>query len=413
MKHIIILGDGMADWPSASLGNQTLLQHSHTPYMDMLASKGRTGKLITVSDGFHPGSEVANMSVMGYNLPKVYEGRGPLEAASIGVELQPGDMAMRCNIVCIEGEILKNHSAGHITTEEADVLVKYLQEHLGDERVQFHTGVQYRHLLVIKGGNKHLDCTPPHDVPLHPFRPLMVKAETPEAQDTADLLNDLILKSQELLKNHPLNLKRMAEGKDSANSIWPWSPGYRPKMEPLSVMYPSIQRGSVISAVDLINGIGVYAGLRRISVEGATGLYDTNYENKVSAALEALKTDDLVYLHIEASDEAGHEGNFDLKRLTIENLDKRVVGPVYEAVKDWEEPVSIAVLPDHPTPCELRTHTAEPVPFLIYYPGIEPDDVQTFDEIACREGIYGVMKENEFMNEFINSPQITQIITDK
>ena len=398
---MIILGDGMADWPSASLGNQTLLQYSHTPYMDMLASKGRTGQLITVSDGFHPGSEVANMSVMGYNLPKVYEGRGPLEAASIGVELQPGDMAMRCNIVCIEGELLKNHSAGHISTEEAGVLVKYLQEHLGNEQVQFHIGVQYRHLLVIKGGNKHLDCTPPHDVPLHPFRPLLVKAEVTEAQETADLLNDLILKSQELLKNHPLNLKRMAEGKDPANSIWPWSPGYRPQMEPLSVMYPQIKRGSVISAVDLINGIGVYAGLRRIPVEGATGLYDTNYENKVSAALEALKTDDLVYLHIEASDEAGHEGNFDLKRLTIENLDKRVVGPIYEAVKDWEEPVSIAVLPDHPTPCELRTHTSEPVPFLIYYPGIEPDAVQTFDEVACKEGIYGVMKENEFMNEFI------------
>ena len=398
---MIILGDGMADWPSASLGNQTLLQYSHTPYMDMLASKGRTGQLITVSDGFHPGSEVANMSVMGYNLPKVYEGRGPLEAASIGVELQPGDMAMRCNIVCIEGELLKNHSAGHISTEEAGVLVKYLQEHLGNEQVQFHTGVQYRHLLVVKGGNKHLDCTPPHDVPLHPFRPLMVKAEVPEAQETADLLNDLILKSQELLKNHPLNLKRMAEGKDPANSIWPWSPGYRPQMEPLSVMYPQIKRGSVISAVDLINGIGVYAGLRRIPVEGATGLYDTNYENKVSAALEALRTDDLVYLHIEASDEAGHEGNFDLKQLTIENLDKRVVGPIYEAVKDWEEPVSIAVLPDHPTPCELRTHTSEPVPFLIYYPGIEPDEVQIFDEVACKEGIYGVMKENEFMNEFM------------
>ena len=398
---MIILGDGMADWPSASLGNQTLLQYSHTPYMDMLASKGRTGQLITVSDGFHPGSEVANMSVMGYNLPKVYEGRGPLEAASIGVELQPGDMAMRCNIVCIEGELLKNHSAGHISTEEAGVLVKYLQEHLGNEQVQFHIGVQYRHLLVIKGGNKHLDCTPPHDVPLHPFRPLLVKAEVTEAQETADLLNDLILKSQELLKNHPLNLKRMAEGKDPANSIWPWSPGYRPQMEPLSVMYPQIKKGSVISAVDLINGIGVYAGLRRIPVEGATGLYDTNYENKVSAALEALKTDDLVYLHIEASDEAGHEGNFDLKQLTIENLDKRVVGPIYEAVKDWKEPVSIAVLPDHPTPCELRTHTSEPVPFLIYYPGIEPDEVQTFDEVACKEGIYGVMKENEFMNEFI------------
>ena len=391
----------MADWTSERYGGKTLLQHSDTPYMDQLACMGRTGRLITVAPGFHPGSEVANMSVMGYDLPKVYEGRGPLEAASIGVDLQPGDMAMRCNILCVEGDILKNHSAGHITTEEADVLVKHLQEHLGNERIHFYTGVQYRHLLVIKGGNKHIDCTPPHDVPLQPFRPLLVKAEVPDAQETAELINELIFKSQDLLANHPLNLQRIAEGKDPANSIWPWSPGYRPQMEPLSVMYPSIQNGSVISAVDLINGIGVYAGLRRIEVEGATGLYNTNYENKVAAALEALKTDDFVYLHIEASDEAGHEGDYDLKQLTIENLDKRVVGPIYEAVKNWDEPVAIAVLPDHPTPCELRTHTAEPVPFLIYYPGIEPDSVQTFDEVACVEGVYGVMKENEFMNEFM------------
>lgn len=401
MKHIIILGDGMADWPAKSLGNKTLLQYSDTPYMDKLARMGRTGRLITVAPGFHPGSEVANMSVMGYDLPKVYEGRGPLEAASIGVELQPGDMAMRCNIICIEGENIKNHSAGHITTEEADVLIKYLEEKLGTDRVRFYTGVQYRHLLVIKGGNKHLDCTPPHDVPLKPFRPLMVKAEVPEAQETADLINSLILKSQELLAEHPINKKRIAEGKDPANSIWPWSPGYRPQMEPLSEKYPGLKQGSVISAVDLINGIGYYAGLRRIAVEGATGLYNTSYENKVAAALEALKTDDFVYLHIEASDEAGHEGDFKLKQFTIENLDKRAVGPIYEAVKDWDEPVSIAVLPDHPTPCELRTHTDEPVPFLIYYPGIQPDSVQTFDEESCMEGIYGVMKEDEFMNEFM------------
>lgn len=401
MKHIIILGDGMADWPAKSLGNKTLLQYSDTPYMDKLARMGRTGRLITVAPGFHPGSEVANMSVMGYDLPKVYEGRGPLEAASIGVELQPGDMAMRCNIICIEGDNIKNHSAGHITTEEADVLIKYLEEKLGTDRVHFYTGVQYRHLLVIKGGNKHLDCTPPHDVPLKPFRPLMVKAEVPEAQETAELINSLILKSQELLAGHPINKKRIAEGKDPANSIWPWSPGYRPQMEPLSEKYPGLKQGSVISAVDLINGIGYYAGLRRIAVQGATGLYNTNYENKVAAALAALKTDDFVYLHIEASDEAGHEGDIKLKQFTIENLDKRAVGPIYEAVKDWDEPVSIAVLPDHPTPCELRTHTDEPVPFLIYYPGIEPDSVQTFDEEACMEGSYGVMKEDEFMNEFM------------
>ena len=484
MKHIIILGDGMADWPAESLGNKTLLQYSSTPYMDKLAAMGRTGRLVTVAPGFHPGSEVANMSVMGYNLPKVYEGRGPLEAASIGVELQPGDMAMRCNIICIEDEKIKNHSAGHITTEEADVLVRYLEEKLGSDRIHFYTGVQYRHLLVIKGGNKQLDCTPPHDVPLQPFRPLMVKAEVPEAQETAGLINNLILASQELLADHPVNQKRIAEGKDPANSIWPWSPGYRPQMEPLSGKYPAIKKGAVISAVDLINGIGHYAGLRRIAVEGATGLYNTNYENKVAAALEALKTDDFVYLyieasdeaghegyrpqmeplsgkypaikkgavisavdlingighyaglrriavegatglyntnyenkvaaalealktddfvylHIEASDEAGHEGDFKLKQFTIENLDKRVVRPVYEAVKDWDEPVAIAVLPDHPTPCELRTHTAEPVPFLIYYPGIEPDCVQTFDEVACVEGSYGILKEDEFMNEFM------------
>ncbi len=401
MKHIIILGDGMADWAVPSLGNKTLLQAAHTPYMDRLAAQGRTGMLKTVADGFHPGSEVANMSVMGYDLPKVYEGRGVLEAASIGVELEPGDMAMRCNIVCIEGDLLKNHSAGHITTEEADVLIKYLDEQLGNDRIHFYTGVQYRHLLVIKGGDKRVACVPPHDVPLKPFRPNLVKALCPEAQPTADLLNRLILQSQELLARHPINLKRQAAGKDPANSIWPWSPGYRPEMELLSQKYPQIQRGAVITAVDLIRGIGHYAGLRCIEVEGATGLYTTNYEGKAQAAIDALRTDDFVYLHIEASDEAGHEGNVDLKLKTIEYLDSRALGPICEAVKDWDEPVAIAVLPDHPTPCEWRTHTNDPIPFLIYYPGIEPDSVQTYDEVACQKGAYGMLEKDEFMNLFM------------
>ncbi len=402
MKHLIILGDGMADWAVPSLGNKTLLQYADTPYMDRLAKMGKTGMLKTVADGFHPGSEVANMSVMGYDLPTVYEGRGVLEAASIGVDLQPNDMAMRCNLVCVEGELLKNHSAGHISTEDADVLIKYLEEKLGNDKVHFYTGVQYRHLLVIKGGDKHVACVPPHDVPLKPFRPNLVKALRPEAEETATLLNDLIMKSQELLANHPLNLKRVAEGKDPANSIWPWSPGYRPKMEPLSDKYPSIKKGSVITAVDLIRGIGHYAGLRCIDVEGATGLYNTNYEGKAQAAIEALKTDDFVYLHIESSDEAGHEGDVPLKLKTIEYLDRRAVGPIYEAVKDWDEPVAIAVLPDHPTPCELRTHTAEPIPFLIYYPGIEPDNVSTYDEVACQKGEYGLLDKDEFMNLFMD-----------
>ena len=402
MKYLIILGDGMADWVVPSLGNKTLLQYAHTPNMDRLARMGRTGMLKTVADGFHPGSEVANMSVLGYDLNEVYEGRGVLEAANIGVDLAPDEIAARCNLVCVEDDILKNHSSGHITTEEADILIQYLQQQLGDERVSFHTGVQYRHLLVIKGGDKRLDCTPPHDVPLQPFKPLMVKPEVPEAQDTADLVNRLILRSQELLAQHPLNLKRIAEGKDPANSIWPWSFGNRPHMRPLSAMYPTLQRGSVISAVDLINGIGYYAGLRRISVEGATGLYDTNYENKAAAALEALKTDDFVYLHIEASDEAGHEGDVELKLSTIENLDRRAVGPIVEALEAWDEPVTVAILPDHPTPCAHRTHTAEPVPFLIYRPGIEPDSVQTFDEFACQQGAYGLLEKDGFIKAMLN-----------
>ena len=402
MKYLIILGDGMADWAVPSLGNKTLLQYADTPNMDRLARLGRTGMLKTVADGFHPGSEVANMSVLGYDMPTVYEGRGVLEAANIGVELAPDEIAARCNLVCIEGDILKNHSSGHITTEEADVLIQYLQKELGDDRISFHTGVQYRHLLVIKGGDKRLDCTPPHDVPLKPFRPLMVKAEVPEAQATADLVNDLIIRSQELLARHPLNLKRIAEGKDPANSIWPWSFGNRPNMRPLNEMYPQLRRGSVISAVDLINGIGYYAGLRRIAVEGATGLYDTNYENKAAAALEALKTDDLVYLHVEASDEAGHEGDVELKLRTIENLDHRVIGPIMKVLETWEEPVAITVLPDHPTPCVHRTHTAEPVPFVIYYPGIESDGVQTFDEVSCQQGAYGLLEKDEFIKHFIS-----------
>lgn len=400
MKHIIILGDGMADEPIASLGGLTPLQYAQTPYMDELAREGVTGRLKTVADGFHPGSEVANMAVLGYDLPTVYEGRGVLEAASIGVELQPGDMAMRCNLICVEGEILKNHSAGHITTEEADELIRYLNEQLGSERIHFYTGVSYRHLLVIKGGDKRVACTPPHDVPLHPFRPLLVKAEVPEAQATADLLNELILRSQELLKNHPVNLRRQAEGKDMANSIWPWSPGYRPAMRTLKEMY-GFERGAVISAVDLIRGIGVYAGLKVLHVEGATGLYDTNYEGKAQAALEALKENDFVYLHIEASDEAGHEGDVALKIKTIENLDRRAVGPIYEAVKQWDEPVAIAVLPDHPTPCAVRTHTNQPVPFLIWKPGEAPDGVTRFDEFAVAEGKYGVLEKDQFIKEFL------------
>ena len=400
MKTLIILGDGMADEPIAELGGQTPLQYARTPHMDRLAAAGVTGRLKTVADGFHPGSEVANMSVLGYDLPTVYEGRGVLEAASMNVDLQPGEIAMRCNLVCVEGDLLKNHSAGHITTGEAEELMAYLDERLGSDRVKFYPGVSYRHLLVLKRGDKHLLCTPPHDIPLQPFAPYLVRAERPEAEETAAFLNELILRSQDILPAHPVNQKRAREGKDMANSIWPWSPGERPAMQTLRELY-GIGRGSVISAVDLIRGIGVYAGLKVIEVEGATGLYDTNYEGKAAAALEALRTDDFVYLHVEASDEAGHEGDAQLKVRTIENLDSRIVGPVVEALRTWNEPVAIAVLPDHPTPCAIRTHTAEPVPFLIYKPGMEPDAVTRFDEISVRAGRYPLLEKNQFIKELL------------
>ncbi len=400
MKYIIILGDGMADEPMESLNNKTAIQAANTPYMDLLARMGRNGLLDTIPEGFSPGSEIANLSVLGYDVPKVYEGRGVLEAASIGINVLPGEIAMRCNLVSIDGDILKNHSSGHISTAEATELINFLEEKLGDEQFSFHPGVSYRHVLKIKNGNKNINCTPPHDIPEKPFEPHLVKAVN-EADDAAKSLNDLIYKSQELLKNHPINKKRIREGKDPANSIWPWSPGNRPNMKPLSDMFP-IKSGAVISAVDLIRGIGVYAGLEVIMVKGATGLYDTNYEGKAEAALNALKEHDFVYLHIEASDEAGHEGDAPLKVKTIEYLDERIVKTIYEEVKNWKEPVTIAILPDHPTPCAIRTHTKDPIPFIIWHRDIEPDSVQVYDEFAAREGGYGLLHSNQFMNSIFN-----------
>ena len=391
----------MADWHCEELGGRTLLQYADTPHFDRLAQMGRNGLVQTVQEGFHPGSEVANSSILGYDQNLVYEGRGPLEAASIGVELEPGDLALRCNLVCIQGDVLKNHSCGRLETEEGDVFIRYLQEHLGSDRVHFYTGVQYRHLLVIKGGDKRLQCTPPHDIPGKPFRPYMLKAECPQAEDTARLLTELVYKSQELLRYHPLNQSRMDAGLDPANSIWPWGGGYRPAMQPLTATYPQIRSGAVITAVDLIRGIGHYAGLRIINVNGATGLYDTNYEGKAAAAIEALRTDDFVYLHVEASDEAGHDGSVPLKLQTIEDLDHRLLAPILAELDTWDQPVSIALLPDHPTPCLHRTHTSEPVPFCIWHRGIEPDSVQTFDEDAARLGSYGQLQPGQFIREFM------------
>lgn len=402
MKYLIILGDGMSDQPEAEHGGLTPLMAARIPHIDGLAALGRSGLLKTVPEKLHPGSEVANLAVLGYDVEAVFEGRGVIEAASIGVQLEPGDLGLRCNLICIAEEKIKNHSAGHIPTAEAIELIHYLDAQLGSERIKFYPGVSYRHLLVIKGGNKSLKCTPPHDVPGAPVAGVLPAATAAAGEDTARLLLELIAKSRQLLASHPINLRRQQAGKDPANSIWPWSPGYKPAMPTLKEMF-GIQSGAVISAVDLIQGIGVYAGLDVIKVEGATGLFDTNYEGKAQAAIEALKTRDFVYLHIEASDEAGHEGDYDLKVKTIEYLDGRIVKILLDGIARMDEPVAIAVLPDHPTPWKLKTHTRDAVPFLIYKPGMQPDAVSRYDEVAARDGGYGLLESREFMRELLKT----------
>ena len=418
MKHIIILGDGMADLPVERLGGKTLLQYAHKPMMDKLAREGRCGRLITVPEGFPPGSEVANTAILGYDLNKVYEGRGPLEAASIGYEMQPDDFAIRCNIITLEEGKIITHNGGNLETDDARVLIDYLNETLakpinereGCQRVTFICGIQYRHLLIIKGGNKNIICNPPHDHPNEEWQPLLVQAEEQEEHDegarlsasqTASLLNELILKSQELLAKHPYNLAKAAKGERQANSIWPWSGGYRPSMQTLMEQFPEIKSGSVISAVDLIQGIGKYAGLKIIKVPGATGLANTNYEGKAKAAIEAMKSDNFIFVHVEATDEAGHDGDLELKLRAISYLDQRLIKPIVEAAEASDEKVCIAVLPDHLTPVELRVHVGEPVPFLIWYPGIQADDVQTYDEVSCVSGSYGLLRLREFMEAFM------------
>lgn len=399
----------MADHPIERLGGKTLLEYARPEYMNRLAKMGRTGRLQTIPSGFAPGSEVANTSILGYDLNKVYEGRGPLEAASIGYELHPDDLALRCNIISLADGNIITHNGGNLETADAYVLIQELNKYLGDDRVRFITGIQYRHLLVIRGGSKHIVCAPPHDHPNEPWEKLLVKAEDNApvepgrmtAEETAELINRLIIESQRILSAHPFNRNRATKGERQANSIWPWGGGYRPSMQPLTQLYPQIKSGTVISAVDLIRGIGHYAGLKIVSVEGATGLANTNYEGKAQAAIEALQHDDFVFVHVEATDEAGHDGYLELKLRAIDYLDKRLIKPVYEAVCQMNEPVCIAILPDHPTPVEMRIHVDEPVPFLIWHPGIEADAVEHYDEVSCVSGSYGMLKLNEFMNQLM------------
>ncbi|MBP5364832.1 MAG: cofactor-independent phosphoglycerate mutase [Bacteroidales bacterium] len=397
MKYLVILADGAADEPIAELGNRTVLQAANKPNIDALCRMSATGMLKTVPDSLHPGSEVANMTIMGYETEKLYQGRGVLEAAAIGIDFGPDDLVMRCNIVTVNDGILVNHSGGHISTEDAGQLIDELNAKLANDRVRFYKGVSYRHILIIKGGKNDFTMTPPHDVPSAKVDDVMPKPIGSQS-DTCDLVSDLMRRSQAILEQHPINIARRKAGKPMANHIWPWSAGFKPEMPTIQEIYPKIKSGAVISAVDLIFGIGRLGGLRPIQVEGATGLYNTNFEGKAQAAIDALRTSDYVYLHMEAPDEAGHEGNFRLKVQTIEDIDRKVVGPIMKEVSSWTDDVCIAFLPDHPTPCAVKTHTRSEIPFILYKKGLPADDVAQYDEVSCQQGSLGHLVLTQFMD---------------
>ena len=399
MKYLIVLGDGMADRPIQTLEGKTPLMAVSKPNIDLLAQNGRNGMLKTIPDDMPTGSAVANLGVMGYDSHKYFKGRGVLEAANLDIDIGEDDLVLRCNLMCLDDENIKNHSAGHISTSEASELIDALNRELSDDSVRFYSGISFKHVLVIKNGNPEISCTPPHDHPGENCNDLMVQSSSSAGAETADLINNLIIRSRKILKDHPVNRLRVERGRDPANTIWPWSPGTRPVMPSFKELYGLT--GAVISGVDLINGIGVYAGMDVVRVEGATGLYDTNYEGKASAAIESLKTHDFLYLHVEATDEAGHDGDLDLKMKCIEYLDRRIVKYILDHKDEIGDDLTIAVLPDHPTPVEMRIHTREPIPFVIMKPGESPDDVQIYDEESAKAGSYGEIEGADFIKLLI------------
>jgi len=354
--------------------------------------------LQTLPDGMPTGSAVANLSILGYDPRQFFEGRAVFEAANQKIELMEDDIAIRCNFISVENGKIKNHSADHISTDEAKTLIKSLNEKLGSDKIKFFSGVGYRNLIILHGKefSKEIECTPPHDILGKKIEEFMVKGN----KTTSKKLNSLIIKSNEILENHPINLERIKRGKHKANYIWPWSPGKKPNMKKYIDIYG--KKGAVISAVDLINGIGVYAGFDVIRVKGATGLYDTNYEGKADAVIQALKNYDFVFCHVEASDEAGHDGDVKLKIKTIENLDNRLISNILKRLDEIDDDVSIAVLPDHFTPCKLKTHTTEPVPFLIWNSNKKSDMVEKYNEETCKKASLGLLKGDEFIREFFS-----------
>jgi 2,3-bisphosphoglycerate-independent phosphoglycerate mutase len=404
MKYVIFLGDGMADHPIPELEGKTPLMVAKKPAMDWIAREGRTGLFQTIAPEMLTGSAIANLSVLGYNATELFhgtEGRGVLEAASLGVELDDHDLAMRVNLICIEDGKIRSHSAGHITDEEAHALIQDAISYFKDWNLRLYPGLSYRHLLVVPNGEFRLECFPPHDHVGSPWRELAIRPMTPEGKDTADLLNRLIEASQPFLENHPVNRKRRAEGKQAANSLWPWAPGKKPHMQTLQERFGI--RGAVIAAVDLIKGLAIYAGMEPIAVKGATGLFNTNFEGKADAALKALEDVDFVYIHVEAADEAGHEKNLALKIQCIENLDQRLIQRVLDGLKKkgWE--TTVAVLPDHPTPVSHGNHTREPVPVAIRSPRIQGDAVTSYDEESVKSGSLGLMTGTQFIDTFFSA----------
>lgn len=404
MKYIIIIGDGMADYPVERLGGKTPLMVARKPAIDKIAREGRCGRLVTIEEDMPPGSEVANLTVLGYDPKVCYQGRGVLEAASMNIALKPTDVAMRCNLICVKDGKIKNHSAGHISTEEAERLISTIDAELGNEDIHFFHGLSYRHLLVLSDGSTDLECFPPHDNVGKPLSEVLIKPCTHEAEPTATVLNDLIVRSNEILIHHPVNQARKRAGKDEANYIWPWSPGRRPQMETFEKRYGI--KGAVISAVDLIKGTGIYAGMDVINVEGATGLWDTNYEGKADACITALQDHDLVYCHVEATDEAGHSKDMDLKIKTIEYLDERLIARILRNLEVMKIEAVVSVLPDHATPVEYGNHVKDAVPVAILDPRKPADSVMVFDEHTVRSGSLGLMHGKQFIETLLGLRRI-------
>lgn len=394
MKYLLIVGDGMSDYPIPELANKTPLQAAHKPNMDSIAEKGQSGLIKNVPDECTPGSDAAICAVLGYD-PRIYcTGRGPLEAPSRGLNLGPNDTAYRCNIITEQNDTIYDYSAGHITTEEATQLIESIKKAFDiPNQIEFYPGLDYRHFLILRNfpHPEQIKCTPPHDARGVAISDVLPKATIPEAEKNAKLLQDMILKSKEILSNHPVNQTRQKAGKNPGNLIWFWGGGKKPSMPTLKEKFGI--KSAVISAVDLVKGIGSYAGMQIINVKGATGLYDTNYEGKADAALEAIKTNDLVFVHVEAPDEAGHVGDYKLKVKTIEDLDKRCIGRIMAGMT---EPYAIAILPDHPTPIKIRTHSRDPVPFAIAAPSLKPDGLKMYDEESAKNGGYGLI-EKEYL----------------